>query len=583
MAWTPNGRTLVACSYDGTIASFTFGAKVLGQPIPSDQKEEMMSKYGYTRLKKDQGIPEFPEQLACEDGATHPDHRINEYTIVTGATGATGSQSSTAETALVATGTAPAVPCSVAQSKSDDATHLPGAQSITEPEAPTAQVVKAKQVTTVTKDGKRRVQPMFLRTVTSPASSLATSAFGNPLPELFDFSSLPDAKGNSLFQPTAEKVTPLKRKGRGSEPGDAEQMIIPTSLSKRISPAKGSGLTTQGFSSAAIKEATDRKDGKGILELPMAVAKLLQTKLPVPTVKSKLTFLATNCVSSGASITVEAVNSGTMQAGVQNERDHLIALTPVLHFCLGVRACRSPAFHLTKITCLRQSQRMWHDFLPSRVIHICCTDRFAVATCEDRTVYTWSISSGRRLLPCMILESQVSIMDARGEWLLCITSRGFTYVWSLLRQVCTLHCVPIISLLGKSVGQPELSASNSSPKLSVVLACIRLNGLPAITLSSKETFVYHSAMKTWVKQSGDAHFQILSDFCGSLSDAPELNAPRDDHAYPIPKSDCLQGTEKDTLRKFLHQIACRNDLETQRAVTLADLEVRFHTLFFFLC
>lgn len=34
VAWTPDGRTLLACSFDGTVGAFHFEANELGKPVP---------------------------------------------------------------------------------------------------------------------------------------------------------------------------------------------------------------------------------------------------------------------------------------------------------------------------------------------------------------------------------------------------------------------------------------------------------------------------------------------------------------------------------------------------------------------
>ncbi len=38
LAWAPDGRTLLACSTDGTVACFQFGAAELGEAVPQEAR-----------------------------------------------------------------------------------------------------------------------------------------------------------------------------------------------------------------------------------------------------------------------------------------------------------------------------------------------------------------------------------------------------------------------------------------------------------------------------------------------------------------------------------------------------------------
>ena len=45
LAWTPDSRTLLAASTDGTVACFQFAAAELGDPVPQDVRPAFPSKY----------------------------------------------------------------------------------------------------------------------------------------------------------------------------------------------------------------------------------------------------------------------------------------------------------------------------------------------------------------------------------------------------------------------------------------------------------------------------------------------------------------------------------------------------------
>ena len=50
--------------------------------------------------------------------------------------------------------------------------------------------------------------------------------------------------------------------------------------------------------------------------------------------------------------------------------------------------------------------------------------------CEDKTVSMFD-TRGKRLLPPLMLGSQVSIMKCAGQHVMAVTSRGYLYIWSV--------------------------------------------------------------------------------------------------------------------------------------------------------
>jgi protein HIRA/HIR1 len=53
LSWSPDGYTLFCCSLDGTVASFNFEAKELGQKISDSEMEEFKkSRYGDVRVRQ---------------------------------------------------------------------------------------------------------------------------------------------------------------------------------------------------------------------------------------------------------------------------------------------------------------------------------------------------------------------------------------------------------------------------------------------------------------------------------------------------------------------------------------------------
>ncbi|KAJ3413687.1 HIR complex subunit [Chytridiales sp. JEL 0842] len=65
MSWAPDGYTLYACSYDGTVAALTFDSKEFGVPLSIEEKINAMAQYGYSRKKM--AVVESTSQLLIEE------------------------------------------------------------------------------------------------------------------------------------------------------------------------------------------------------------------------------------------------------------------------------------------------------------------------------------------------------------------------------------------------------------------------------------------------------------------------------------------------------------------------------------
>ena len=170
MAWSPDGRCLLSCAYDGTVAFFEFEQDEFGQVVPAAEKNMMLERYGVKR----QGliIPESPLQLEYEQpkkaaskplvSATPVSHKSN------GVHAPAPPVPSSVDSPL--TQAVPAVSGISTLSRNSSATpDLPPAVSSPQP----------LQKETRLKDGRKRITPMLVRELSTGAPTLAGStAFG---------------------------------------------------------------------------------------------------------------------------------------------------------------------------------------------------------------------------------------------------------------------------------------------------------------------------------------------------------------------------------------------------------------------
>ncbi|KAI8365862.1 WD40-repeat-containing domain protein [Choanephora cucurbitarum] len=153
IAWTPDGKSLFACSQDGTVACLQLEAE-LADIAPDEEVYKELTKYGYGRQNTQ--LPETPIQLELEESNA----------IVTKA-------SASKRIAELMTGDssfAPSAPSNNTPITAD--IPMVEAQPIQPASVPGPSLVLEKQKVTIAKNGKKRIQPTMLSTTsTTPTKS----------------------------------------------------------------------------------------------------------------------------------------------------------------------------------------------------------------------------------------------------------------------------------------------------------------------------------------------------------------------------------------------------------------------------
>lgn len=162
---------------------------------------------------------------------------------------------------------------------------------------------------------------------------------------------------------------------------------------------------------------------------------------------------------------------------------------------------------------------MWEDYLQYAVVLIAGNTLFAAVGCEDGSLHVYS-PSGRRLLPPIVLDSTPVILECSNQWLLCLTATGLVYTWDIPNLKSALHSVSISPIL-EAAQLPADTTDNKAP--SIIDIRIQQKGMPMVITSSKQAFIYHLNMKTWLRVS-DAWY-IVSEFWGSGSQSDKEDNP----------------------------------------------------------
>jgi protein HIRA/HIR1 len=341
LCWSPEGMSLFISSYDGSITVCIFEEDDLGKPLPLEENVQFLVRYGQDR----HGIllPESPAQLELEKKSKE------------------AAAPEMMATALVETTT----PIKIPEPKTSVPTRISDFTQLTV--APKV----LQQKITITKDGKKRVTPMFLgSSANAPITSSTAPEFTPPTQSISS-----DTRNLDLSSPSAALP-------RGGMP----TMVIGNK--RKQTDAEDGDRTTNGVS----------KESQGVPSIlrPAIVSpatSVSQVRLGVPQVMSHFSY--TKREKSG--LMLEARN-GVGQANP------------------------------SRITLSNGKSIIWVDYIPRAVLLMTGNDVGYAAACEDGSVITWT-KTGSRLLPPIILEAQPCFLEAQGQYMLCITSIGMLHIW----------------------------------------------------------------------------------------------------------------------------------------------------------
>ncbi|KAI8141993.1 WD40-repeat-containing domain protein [Fennellomyces sp. T-0311] len=483
LAWTPDGRSLFACSHDGTVVCVRLD-EILSNSAPEEEIIEQLTKYGYkgSNGSGSNGVyPESTDQLEREE----------QNAIAT-------------KTKRIADIMGPkhdhATPSPPISNGLVEASPTPQQQFQTQPILPpqpsdadfTSSSSKSntiiEQTVTIGKDGKRRIKPVTIRTKTSMSPRPSSLRPGSPQtrPQM-----------NDDTRPTAMIVSR----------NDATIYEFPSaSIPSTGVPSKAAG-TKRSLGSETTMDLDDNEITRkrpvwlDSAMLPPAALKS-KIRLGVPKVKSTLIRPLRDEKTKAV---MECDNPGrddNSDDESDNEQD------------------------CARLVVSAKGQMLWQDYLPSAIMLMTGGARFSAAACEDASVHVYS-PAGRRMLPPIVLESTPIILHCSDHWLLCLTCTGLLYTWDVINMSCCLDGVSIAPVLNVARLPESTDTEDQAEKLndapSIKDVRIQKNGIPLLVTNYRQAFAYHLGMKVWMRIS-DAWY-IISEFWNSGMGTP--------HDYPL--------------------------------------------------
>ena len=155
LSWTPDGQSLFACSYDGTVAVLLFQSENLGEAVPAEERHRLLAKYGYER--RGEIMAETPLQLAMEEQLKESSVKSRMDELM---------QHDSSMEGVTSTFAKPSDPSVFARAgivSTSSATSVPTTSDAPAPPRPVqTHIIASEQSVTMTSDGKKRIKPLLL-------------------------------------------------------------------------------------------------------------------------------------------------------------------------------------------------------------------------------------------------------------------------------------------------------------------------------------------------------------------------------------------------------------------------------------
>ncbi|OBA16355.1 uncharacterized protein OGAPODRAFT_48237 [Ogataea polymorpha] len=153
-------------------------------------------------------------------------------------------------------------------------------------------------------------------------------------------------------------------------------------------------------------------------------------------------------------------------------------------------------------------KQIFVDFIPHKVHLVAATEKhWAVSTTNGQIIVYGS--SGRRVLPPLILGSPLSFMEMKNQYLLAVTSVGEMYAWDLdvpkaLFRPTSLY--PLLQPIYRANQYETITEANGlvfvngdllTRSENLTMCSISSTGVPIVTLSNGNGYLYDKNMNSW--------------------------------------------------------------------------------------
>ncbi|XP_078681530.1 protein HIRA-like isoform X2 [Branchiostoma floridae x Branchiostoma belcheri] len=552
ISWGKSGFELLVCSWDGTAAYIEFTPEELGTPLTQDEMNSLHQRiYGKsmaisTQHTANNTIIENPAMLQLQQHHTAEREKLTANKQVNG------------------------TPTKIRN---------PMLTSPTEKPNP-----KAQQIETRTPDGRRRITPLCI----APQVD-----FGD-IPRPFMSSSLPMSSAGMVQSSLETAETP-----KTSEPSQSS----PSSQHATVKPLSQCILTTAPMSIPANIQPMKALDSRFTEKSKATSGTKSQPSLPkldriapttISTVKPKESDRSSTQDTTAAGITLSTkrkVDSLSQPATkrIRKDKPALMApaaatqVTPAIPQDVITRSAPHPiilpsppaektislqvgggeeavvlelenniqtaGMKLAGLKCRRGGKVEWEAVLSTRGTMLAGSRRVVCVSCEDRTLCVMS-TSGRRLLPALVLSHHAAILHCTGYHVMAVTTAGELSVWNVQTAKVVIKNESLLPIMS---GDVVIKTSSVTEQ-----------GVPVFSLSNGKVYTFSHALGTWSTLSDvNNSLQQCSDHqtvMSSLNSSSQVKGPLAS----------LQGHDQRSGRQAGRLFRANHNL--QQAVTLGHLE-----------
>ncbi|KAL4014804.1 hypothetical protein IC575_027022 [Cucumis melo] len=454
LSWSPDGYSLFACSLDGSVATFHFEVKEIGQRLPDAELDEIKrSRYGDVRGRQ-VNLAETPAQLMLEAASLR---QVSSKKVVP-------------ETQQNQTPAKPSIDArdgtKILEPQVDDSKKTGGASgdSLNKvSSAPPKISSPVKQREYRRPDGRKRIIP---------------EAVGVPVQQ--------ENKSGGIQSSNAVDFPSLSSDQKKDNNGVAAPECV-----------------RENFVRGAPSKHTDSKERTGVTARTTITDSLVIEKVPLSEGKDENIIIdhPGNLKTSSSLATCSSVLSIRVFDKKEGEYNEPICLEarPKEHAANDIiGAGNTSMLKETVISCTKGSRILWSDRVSGKVTVLAGNANFWAVGCEDGYLQVYT-KCGRRSMPTMMMGSAATFIDCDDCWkLLLVTRKGSLYVWDLFNRSCLLH-----DSLASLIPLNPNSSTKDSGTIKVISAKLSKSGSPLVVLATRHAFLFDMSLMCWLRVADD--------------------------------------------------------------------------------
>lgn len=140
------------------------------------------------------------------------------------------------------------------------------------------------------------------------------------------------------------------------------------------------------------------------------------------------------------------------------------------------------------------NNELFQDLIPNFVT-MCTAGSFFWACCTENGMIFVYNDSGKRLLPPLILGVSISFLEAANDYLSCVTSLGEMYCWNIREEKLNFPTNSVFPILNPSLRYSDDILTRAE---NITMFALTNNGIPLVTLSNGDGFMFDKNMETWL-------------------------------------------------------------------------------------